>query len=495
LAERRAGARAVAAAVCVGALCAGAWAQDRPDVVIPLRAVGYVQESEHVLGAKGYVESSLHYVDATHLLFTYNKRELIKREGENAAGEHPQVVEAVVLELPSGKVVARAEWKLPDHAQFLWPLGKGAFLLRIGAELRVLAPMAGTDMEGRALLTMPARITDVQTSPDGRMALVQAEVETKPYDAATHAPAEHEVEVRFLEFDVERAARGEAGSVQVRGHARVPAMLGIPVNGEGYLTAQEAFPQPDDFDVVYTKMSGEKQVLGDVVSACAPQMAFVSEREFLTVTCNGDASRQEMSVETLGRKELWQGPLDQDLDEAGVRATAASGRFVLVSEWRTSKGSEDNPQTELHERLDVLDVKSGALAATVEAVPGQASAQNFDLNADGRELAVVQGETIGLYRLTPIAEMPAAKIKAKDYIFVGAPEGKTVAVAPAAAAKDAAGAGAVIEAPLNVDARRTKPSLLTPEEQAKREREGKKGPMELPAPEVPKRQTDESPKN
>ena len=55
------------------------------------------------------------------------------------------------------------------------------------------------------------------------------------------------------------------------------------MNGEGYLTAQEAFPQPDDFDVVYTKMSGEKKVLGDVVSACAPQMAFVSEAEFLSI--------------------------------------------------------------------------------------------------------------------------------------------------------------------------------------------------------------------
>jgi hypothetical protein len=342
-------------------------------------------------------------------------------------------------------------------------------------------------------------VSAVAVSPDGRIALVQAEMETKPYDAATRAPAQHEVEARFLQSDDwASAARGESKTVKLLQRARVPAELALPLNGEGYVAAKEAFPTPDDWDVIYTKMSGEQRRLGDVVSACRPQMEFVSATEMVVETCNGSETQMEISVVTLDKRELWQSALPSEMQELNLRTAAGSGRFVLES-MRVVDGGAMGPFTTsgLRERVDVLDVKSGEMAASVSATPAERAAQNFDLAPDGRQLAVLEGDGIGLFNLPAVADLPAAKIKPKDYIFVAAVETAAGTAAKSAAESSGKATEAVIEAPMNVDARRVAPTLLTPEEQAKRAQEGnKQGPIELPPVDVPKKQpTQEQPAN
>ncbi len=87
--------------------------RDVPDATIPLEPLGYQPAPAHILLAEGYTVSSLQYVDAQHLLFTYNERTLIKRMPEDSPDESPQNMAAVLLEAPSGKVVARASGGCP----------------------------------------------------------------------------------------------------------------------------------------------------------------------------------------------------------------------------------------------------------------------------------------------------------------------------------------------------------------------------------------------
>ncbi len=124
------------------------------------------------------------------------------------------------------------------------------------------------------------------------------------------------------------------------------------------------------------------------------------------------------------------------------------------------------------QHIEVMDIRSGALVASVDIKPAERASQNFSLSPDGRHLAVLQGESIAIYDLAPLQDFPPAPVKPKDLVFVGAPEGatipslaaaapvKTAAVAPAATAAPPS----VIEVPLNVDAQRAPPTLLTPEE-------------------------------
>jgi hypothetical protein len=158
------------------------------------------------------------------------------------------------------------------------------------------------------------------------------------------------------------------------------------------------------------------------------------------------------------------------------------------------------------QRIEVHDVKNGALVASVDALPAERAAENFALSSDGRQLAVLQNDAIALYNLAPIQDFPPPKIKPKDLIFVPAKEPTPATKAVAAEAKSAnapvaasaavaapglamaAAAGgdasqapaivaspaeekpAAIVVPLNVDARRQRPTLYTPEEQKSREK-------------------------
>ncbi len=90
---------------------------------------------------------------------------------------------------------------------------------------------------------------------------------------------------------------------------------------------------------------------------------------------------------------------------------------------------------------------------------------------------MLQGDVIAIYDLAPVQDFLAAQIKPKDLVFVGAPDGaalpvKTAAAAPVTAAAPAVTPPAVIEVPLDVDAQRAPPTLLTPDEQ--KSVEGKK---------------------
>jgi hypothetical protein len=505
------------AAVCAAALYApvGIAAQDVPDATISLESLGYVPAPQHILMAEGYTVSSLHYVDAHHLLFTYNKRSLIKRMPDDSPDNVPQNVAAVLLETPSGKVVAHTEWRLPDHAQYLWPVGEGTFLLRIGRELRVLTPLAPTPLastsdalQGHLLTTLPGTATMIAMAPDGRMLLAESDVSVHPATVDSAAPPasnatqsgiaqpgitkpdaqpapteDHTTDLQFLEFDLTRQAQGIV-PVNLVGHIISPRMLALPLTHDGYMHATEIYP--DDWDLIYTALNGKDVVLGDVVSTCTPGAAFLSNTEVLVETCNGNDTAVIMTVVTLGKKELWQQTLQDPGTNPDVRPTPASGRFALS---RVLTDGVNSPGTDVldtedarRQRIDVMDIQNGALVASVIARPAQRTAQNFSLSPDGRHLAVLQSNSIALYDLAPMQDFPAARIKPKDLVFVAAPEGTAVpvknaaatpaAAAPAAVAPSVMAPPAVIEVPLNVDARQAPPTLLTPEE--RKSVEGKK---------------------
>ncbi len=89
---------------------------------------------------------SVDFVDKDHLLVTFNMRRLMKRSPPNdPVDDADRTVGAFLVELPSGKVLARAEWRLHDHGQYLWNLGHGNFLLRVRDRLAMVTPMASAD--------------------------------------------------------------------------------------------------------------------------------------------------------------------------------------------------------------------------------------------------------------------------------------------------------------------------------------------------------------
>lgn len=82
----------------------------------------------YILSGKAF--SSLDFIDAHHLLFTFHQPRLMRREQDAGRSEDDQMIQALVLDLPSGAVQTSSEWRMHDRSRYLWSLGDGKFLVR-----------------------------------------------------------------------------------------------------------------------------------------------------------------------------------------------------------------------------------------------------------------------------------------------------------------------------------------------------------------------------
>src|SRR5258708_6270206 len=112
-----------------------------PSLRIPLETLGFQPLSTQFL-LNGSSMLTLHYVDDKHLPLPSVTHRLIPRLPDEPEDDQDRMVDAVLLELPTGKVLARTSWHLHDHAQYLWSLGHGHFLLRVRDTLTTFAPLA-----------------------------------------------------------------------------------------------------------------------------------------------------------------------------------------------------------------------------------------------------------------------------------------------------------------------------------------------------------------
>src|SRR4051794_25889567 len=119
----------------------GAFAKG-PDPVakIPLEPLGFPTLPNQFL-LSGSSMYTVDFVDEKHLLVSFSTKRLLKRMSECPATDQDRIVDAILLEVPSGKVLARTSWRMHDRGQYLWNLGQGRFMLRVRDVLTTFAPV------------------------------------------------------------------------------------------------------------------------------------------------------------------------------------------------------------------------------------------------------------------------------------------------------------------------------------------------------------------
>jgi hypothetical protein len=135
------------------------------------------------------------------------------------------------------------------------------------------------------------------------------------------------------------------------------------------------------------------------------------------------------------------------------------------------------PPTTSHQELRVYQNASGDLLLKVACDPIFKTGENFDLSADGMEVAVVRGASIAVYKLPPptkrdredMAEVakfaPPASLAMVDLKRLAARPAAAAAVARAPVSGGANEVGAPV-ASGEAEAKRKPPTLLLPGEKA-----------------------------
>jgi hypothetical protein len=412
-------------------LAAGvAWARDAVPVArIPLGPLGYQTILPDIL-LGGSSMLTVHFVDADHLLVTFGLRRLMKREPGELPDDGDRMVGAALVELPSGKLLARTEWRLHDRAQYLWELGQGRFLLRVRNQLTVLAPMAAGGAKDAfretPLLRADRKIVALQVSASQDLLTLET---TKLVGAETDP-----VPVQLNFYRLKSTGAGAEGlTIASAGAIRAHTVVELPMTSGGFLDVIEG--GKDRWLFNFDEHTGKVNELAEWDTTCAPRATFVGHAEFVAFGCRGSTEKLDLAGFNLKGEEMWQQSF-MDAHVAPVFAFApAAGRFALERIVVAGAVDEEAPLLEnivRGQEVRVVQSYDGKLLFRIDCTPVQRAGQNFALSADGMRLAVMR-ETlvhhdatkdydeytehqaaVEVYALPPLTEKDLAEVKAAE---------------------------------------------------------------------------------
>ena len=404
---------------------AAAARKPRPDLTIALPPLGFGTMAAAYLQA-GQTMFSLNFVDDTHLLLSFNTKGLLPRLADAEPDDEDRNVAALLLELPSGKVVAKTTWRTRDHGRYLWPVGHGRFLLRVRNRFSVIEPMvnlAGGDaFQQKDLIAFERRIALVEVSPDGGLMMVETAPPRKAplIGAAASAAALAatvpgaqlqqprtqplaDYQLRFYRLVTLEEGGKQVFAAQTAGGVRSRQPIEIAMTPLGYLGVVKESPTVYDFD--FHSYTGKKLELSPFDTSCPPHAMFTSMTDFIAFGCRGGTDRNELSAFNLRGEEPWVSVLPATQSATFLRTSPAVGRFALslVSGAPAAvPGVADASAPIPSEQVEVMQHHDGRVLLTVLSSPIQVAGQNFDLSPDGLSLAAVQRDQIGVYRLPPV---------------------------------------------------------------------------------------------
>jgi hypothetical protein len=384
------------------------WAKGpEPLQKIPLAPLGFQTPLNQFMLA-GSSMLTVDFVDPKHLLFTFSTKRLLKRLAECPPADQDRVVEAVFLELPSGKILARTSWRTHDHGQYLWNLGRGRFMLRIRDALSTFAPMVNLS-KGDAFVQLPLLRTDrriggILLSPDADLMILET-VDPRRSDESLGDGLKADdkpVQINFF-----RLISLNDGEIELRSggalRSRVPGR--IPANAAGYIAILDQGRQRWGFD--FRSYGGKVKELGGLDSTCMPSPMLVSRSEFVAFGCHLSHTPQILGAFNLRGEEMW----EQNLTESYVSPTFSyapgSGRFALSRVLtRSSLVDSDSVTPELFEAqiIVVYQTDSGRQLLRIDAAPIARAGQNYALSPDGMSLAVVRNEAIEIHNLPTLTK-------------------------------------------------------------------------------------------
>jgi hypothetical protein len=316
----------------------------------------------------------------------------------------------VVLELATGAVTAEALWTVHDRSRYLWMLKDGHFLLRDRESLE----RGDATLELKPFLRFPGPLVWLEMDPEHRYLVADsrepAEGSATPGVVPSPATAKADIEV-----DGQKPAPGqpemalrilnrETGKVMLM--SRVRATVHLPINSDGYLESLRGRGLGWLLNLKY--FSGGSSILGQVESACSPQMDFVSEREVLVTGCSSTGEGRLVALGTNGR-HLWENRTSDrtiwPLLAMGPDGSRMAREALVVSRAVSARSPID--QEEIKGQLvQVLDAADGKVALETAASPILDAGGNVAISPTGRRVAVLNAGTIQVFELPTPPPLP-----------------------------------------------------------------------------------------
>jgi hypothetical protein len=396
----------------------------QPVTRILLESLGFKPISSRYLLA-GSSMLTVHYVDQTHLLLTYNAHRLIRRVPNDPPTDVDRNVDALLLEVPSGNVLARAEWQLHDHGQYLWNLGQGHFLLRTRDTLTTIAPMLnlahGEAFRQQPFLNPHRHVVAVLLSSDTRFLTVESteplplplsdDPKVSPGGEPQRLPAQTNVQLNF--YRLGPPTNGSERLVpRFAGRANSHRPVELPLNGAGFLNVIDQGHQKWAFD--FRSHDGKTLPLALYDSTCRPLTSFISPGEFIALGCHGGTVRQQLAAFNLRGDAMWIQTLGGSYLAPHLDFAPVTGRFALerINLLGAAILTDELVPAQLTgQSVDVIQNDSGKTLLHLETTPIVRAGQNFTFSPDGMSFAIMREGAIEIYALPALTSKDKTAIQ------------------------------------------------------------------------------------
>ncbi|WP_263383906.1 hypothetical protein [Granulicella arctica] len=425
-----------------------------PPQRLALQAMGFQPPGAGAMATSGN-SITVHFIDDQHLLVTFAVRRLMKRLPDDPPDDQDRTIEAVVVHLPSGKVLARTSWRLHDNAQYLWNLGHGRFLLRMRDTLTTFVPLENLEHEEafveQPFLASSRRLAAIILSPDRD--LITVETIEKPAVTAgdssatvLNSPDSGRAQLNFYRI-VEPVQPVDRVIVQSAGVATAAGLVNLSITSAGYIEVLKESATRWLFD--FDPYVGKYVELSPVDSSCRPRPVFVSASEFVAFGCRGGDDKLMLGGFNMRGEQMWQQNFTETHAFPNFALAPKAGRFAL-SRNLVASGSgitaDFAPSAFTTQEIRVYQTYNGKQLLQLQTTPVQRAGQNYDLSPDGLRLAVIRDRAVEIYHLPPLVGADEAAIRAAKALepadvsasvnlmshAKGPAAGKTVATEPAA---------------------------------------------------------------
>ncbi len=397
-----------------------------PPLRIPLDDLGFQSLPAQFL-LNGSSMFTVHFVDQKHLLLTFVTHRLIPRLPDEPEDDRDRVVDAVLLDLPSGHVLARTSWHLHDHAQYLWNLGGGHFLLRIRDTLTTFAPLinlaTGQPFTQRPfLVSSERRLAALIVSPDNDFLIIES-IKRAPVNKTPKTPLfgpsqslapmlkeRDPVQINF--YRLRSTETSDAVQAAFAGIVQSDSTGDIPASTAGFLAVIDQGHQHYAFD--FHSYAGKVAELSPFDSSCSPAPIFVSHSEFIAFGCRGGQVRQQVGGFNMRGEEMWEQGIFGDYISPSLAYAPAGGRFALSRILLKNSVIADQPLSsdEVNaQAVIVYQTGTGKQLLRADCSPIERAGQNFTLSPDGLSLAVVHAGAIEIYSLPPLTDKDQTALK------------------------------------------------------------------------------------
>ena len=402
-----------------------------PTLSIPLEDLGYQGAPAHYL-LVGDSILTLHFVDDTHLLATFTTRGLLSRLPDAEETDNDQNVTAVLLELPTGKLLGKTVWRERDRGQYLWAIGHGRFILRNRSKLTLLDPLlglaageSGKPFEEQTFVELHRTIGYIAVSPGLISVESTATAKPKPTPTSsssssstggltrrTEPPPATSVQINFFRTIYEpQPGKPDRLIIQSSGVVLAPNLIDIPATADGYLDISK---DANGYLFDFQGHGGKRLELSGFSTSCVPRPHFISPTEFIAFGCRGSEDRQQMAAFNLHGDSLWVNAFPNHHLFPYLVSAPAAGRFALSR--TVTLSSYVDPDNLVPAELGPQEVSvhqswDGRTLFKMPSTPFQRSGQNFDLSPDGQTLAIIHDGKIQTYKLPALSRKDEDAIK------------------------------------------------------------------------------------